>query len=262
MYKLGTKITYTLDGTVSKRYKEYFLSNFRPATHCGSKNDEESILFAIKITLDPVCVSLFILCKFWYLFVIWKIFVFAFIRKDIYPLVLLVTDWFLGSRKIHLILCIFLTTVFCSNSGFFNEPTWSFSNNFIDNPGCKTYVQGHWYLHGRFGEKKWSTIHKERWSSAQKTMRLLTYRTWRRKCLNTPIDVFSEKVTVLFWSFPKHLKAIIYRQIVTHDTILWDSSHCLKPRHHKSKGCFLMNPTLNEQIKRPRFLFTVLSTLF
>jgi len=28
------------------------------------------------------------------------------------------------------------------------------SNNFIDNPGCKAYVQGHRSLHGRLGEKK------------------------------------------------------------------------------------------------------------
>jgi len=46
---------------------------------------------------------------------------------------------------------------------------------------CKDRV-----LYCTFGEKKkWCTFQKQRWRSAQKTVRFLMYCTWRRKCFNS-----------------------------------------------------------------------------
>ena len=176
-------------------------SNLRPAALPESKNEEESTLFFNFNNLDLAFVSLFFSWKLWYCdiyLVRGKYLFLQFISKD--PLVPFMNNWCLDSRKIHLILCIFLIGVLCSNGGFFNESIWGLSKNFIGSPGCKTYVSGHRFWMGVLTRKKERYVSKDCWRSSQKTIRFSTYHTWHRKYFNR-----SERCSfwnyVLFWSF-------------------------------------------------------------
>ena len=111
-----------------------FLSNLRPSAHSGSKNEKESTLFYNWNSLGHVCVNLFFLFflyQWFYLIGIWRYLRFAVhYQRSIFTSIF-VADWRLDSRKIHLILYIFLRGV--------SAQVWGFSIGL-----CGIFKKSHW----------------------------------------------------------------------------------------------------------------------
>ena len=77
------------------------------------------------------------------------------------------------------------------------------------------YVQGTEFFNDAFGEKKVKYIQKERWRSAQKTIRFKRI-ILGPESVNSSERCYFRKIYCLFYN----LKQRIYRQFVTHYIVL------------------------------------------
>jgi len=91
-----------------------------------------------------------------------------------------------------------------------------FSNKFIDDPGCETYVQGHRCLHGRFGEKKSEVSFRRTLALCSKYILFNVSYLAPQVVYQPPTLFFLKNVLYYFDLFYNK----IYRQIVTRDAVL------------------------------------------